>query len=130
MTFDFHTIDRKVLFAALALLVALITLLYFQWWRNRKRLSYDIRSAVLLVSAEEEIRDKVEIRFEGQPVKNVHLVVIKIINDGYVPIKKDDFEQPIRIIFREAKILTAEKVKLYPDNLATDIQHGEDWLEI
>jgi TRAP-type C4-dicarboxylate transport system permease small subunit len=129
VNYDFRTIDWRAVSVLIAAL-GIVLVFYFQWWRNRKRLSYDILSSVLLISAEEEIRDKVEIRFEGQPVKNVHLVVIKLINDGYVPIKKDDFEKPIRLIFSKAKILTAEKVKFNPDNLTTDIQYGEDWLEI
>jgi hypothetical protein len=128
--FDFTTIDWKVVIATLAFIVALITLVYFQWWRNRKRLSYEILSNAVLVSAEGEIRDSVEIRFAGQPVTNVRLIIIKLINDGYIPIKKDDFEKPIRFIFSEATILTAEKVKFNPENLGVEIHHHNDWLEI
>ncbi len=96
---DFRTIDLRVVLAAITAVIGLITIFYFQWWRNRKRLSYDMLSDVLLVSADEEVRDKVEIRFEGNPVKNVRLMVIKLVNDGYLPIKKDEFEQPLKFLF-------------------------------
>lgn len=129
-TFDFSTIDWKVLLGAAAFIVGLITLVYFQWWRNRKRLSYEVLSNVVLLSAEEEIQDKVEIRYEGQPVKNVRLIVIKLINDGYVPIKKDDFEKVVRFVFPDAKILTSEKVKFQPENLATQMAYRDDWVEM
>jgi len=128
--FDLWTIDWKVIIGALALIVGVITLIYFQWWRNRKRLSYEILSNVDLLSTEKEIQDKVEIRYEGQPVKNVRLIVIKLINDGYVPIKKDDFEKRVRFVFPDAKILTSEKVKFHPENLATQMAYRDDWAEM
>ncbi|HYX28957.1 MAG TPA: hypothetical protein VE863_10335 [Pyrinomonadaceae bacterium] len=128
--FDFTTIDWKVVIGILAVSVAAFGLFYFQWWRNRKRLSYEITSDVVLISTEKEIRDKVEVRYEGQPVKNVHLLVVRLINDGYQPIKRDDFEKPIKFLFPKARILTAEKVKYHPKNLATQIHYRDDWLEM
>lgn len=129
-SFDFTTIDWKVILAAVSLMVALVALVYFQWWRNRKRFSYEILSDVVLVSAEKEIRDKLEIRFEGQPVKNVQLLVIKLINDGYVPIKRDDFEKEVKFQFPRAKILTAEKIHFNPENIGTQLSYRDDWLTI
>lgn len=93
VNFDFSTVDWKVILAFVAIIVTVGIALYFQWWRNRKRLSYVVVSNVVLISAEKEIEDKVEIRFEGYSVKNVRLLLIKLINDGYQPIRKDDFEK-------------------------------------
>lgn len=128
-TFDFTTVDLRAILAALAIIVAVATAFYFQWWRNRKRLSYDILSDVELVSAN-KIRDKVEIRYEGQPVDTVQLLVVKLINDGYQPIKKDEFERPIRFTFPDVKVLTAEKEEFQPDNIATEIIYQENYVEI
>src|SRR5438132_14078112 len=94
-TFD-TTIDLRLIATivgiVVAIIIAVIGLGYFQWWRNRKRMSYEITSDVQLVSAQEELEGRVEIRYEGQPVKDVHLLVIKLTNDGYQSIKKDYFE--------------------------------------
>jgi hypothetical protein len=130
LTFDLTTIDWKVIIGVIAVILTGFGLLYFQWWRNRKRLSYEVLSNVILISTEEEIRDKVEIHFEGQPVKNVRLIVVKLINDGYVPIKKDDFEKGVRFVFPGARILTSEKVKFHPDNMRTIVSYRDDWTEI
>jgi hypothetical protein len=127
--FEFSTIDWKVVIAALAFLVALFTLVYFQWWRNRRRLSYEILSDVVLVSPD-NIVDKVEIRYEGKMVQRVHLVVVKLINDGYQPIKKDDFQKSVKFLFTSGKILAAEKVEFEPKNLDTKISHEEDSVEV
>lgn len=101
MTFDFSTIDLKVILAALALLVALFTLLYFQWWRGRKSLSYDVVSSTPLLTAADEIRNDLQILYRGAPVQNVRLLIIKVINDGYQPIKKDDFDDGLNFDFSE-----------------------------
>jgi hypothetical protein len=129
VTFDFTTIDWRVVLAALAIIVAVILAFYFQWWRNQKRLSYDVLSNFELVSSK-KIRDKVEIRYEGKPVESVHLVVVKLINDGFQPIRKDEFEQPIRLIFRSGSVLSAEREKFQPENIGTEISYQDGWVEI
>jgi hypothetical protein len=128
--FDFTTIDLRLLVTAVALVVALITLIYFQWWRNRKRLSYELVSNIELVSAAEQIRDEVEIRYKGEPVKNVTLLLIKLINDGYQPIKKEDFEKPIEFIFTDSRVLTVEKVEAQPWNLNPEIGRNPRFVRI
>lgn len=128
-TFDFTTIDWRTV-SVLTAVIGILLALYFQWWRNRKRLSYKVLSDVVLISAEKEIEDKVEIHFEGHSVKNVRLLLIKLINDGYQPIKKDDFERSVEFVFPDAKILTAEKVKFFPDNLGTQMAYRDEKLEI
>jgi hypothetical protein len=128
--FDFSTIDWKVILAALGFIVALITLVYFQWWRNRKRFSYEVLSNNILISHEHEVREKLEIRFAGEVVRDVRLIVIKLINDGVQPIKPDDFQKPIRIVFPKANVLSVEKEQCNPDNLDIDIDHDNESVSI
>src|SRR5258705_3386293 len=127
---DLRTIDWKVVLGAITAVIALITIFYFQWWRNRKRFSYEVVSNNLVISNEQEVRDTLEIRYAGQPVKDVRLIVIKLINDGYQPIKKEDFEESVKIVFPKARILTAQKVKTKPKNLKAELRHQEDLVEV
>ncbi len=128
--FDFSTIDWKVILAALGFIATLITLIYFQWWRNRRRFSYEVLSNNILISHEHEVRDKLEIRFAGEVVKDVRLIVIKLINDGVQPIKPDDFQKPMRIVFPKAKVLSVEKEQCNPENLDVDIAHDDESISI
>lgn len=127
--FDFQTIDWRVASVVVGV-VGLALVFYFQWWRSRKRLSYKILSNFLVVSADEEVQDSVEIRYKGEPVKNVKLFIIRLINDGYQPIKKEDFEKPIKLTFPKAKILSADKVELNPDNLDIEMGFEDDWVTV
>ena len=128
--FDFSTIDWKVILAALGFIATLITLIYFQWWRSRRRFSYEVLSNNILISHEHEVRDKLEIRFAGEVVKDVRLIVIKLINDGVQPIKPDDFQKPMRIVFPNAKVLSVEKEQCNPENLDIDIDHDNESVSI
>jgi hypothetical protein len=129
-TFDFTTIDLRTILTLLGILVAIGLALYFQWWRNRKRMSYEINSDIQLISTQEELEGKVEIRYEGRPVKDVHLLVIRLINDGYQSIKKDDFEKEVKFVFPGATILTAKRIKFQPENISTQLTYRDNWLTV
>lgn len=129
-TFDFTTIDLRTILTLLGILVAVGLALYFQWWRNRKRMSYEITSDVQLISAQEELEGKIEIHYESRPVKDVHLLVIKLINDGYQSIKKDDFEKEVKFVFPGATILTSKRIKFQPENISTQLTYRDNWLTV
>lgn len=117
MNFDFVTIDWKVIIGLIAILVTLFGLIYFQWWRNRKSLSYEVITTALLTAAD-EIKNDLQILYKGAPIKNAHLVIIKVTNDGYQPIKKDDFEDGLVFEFSEGtQFLSYEIIKPHPSNL-------------
>lgn len=112
------SIDLKATIAIAALIATIILALYFQWWRNRKKLSYDIISDTPLLATADEIKNDLQILYKGESVKNVRLVVIKIINDGYQPIKKDDFERPLGFSFYgDIQLLSVEIATISPRNL-------------
>jgi hypothetical protein len=130
MTIDLTTIDWKVILGSIAILVTLFGLFYFQWWRNRKRFSYEVLSNVSLVTTSAEVQDDVEILYKSKPVKNVRLLIIKLINDGFLPIKKDDFDNFVRITFPDGMVISTEKVLFHPSNLDTSIRHEDNWVEV
>lgn len=86
--------------------------------RGRKNLSYDIVSSTSLLMHHDELRKSIKIMFEDEEIKdNVHLVLLKIVNNGNVPILAEDFTQDIIIKTTNGSILIAEIKETYPDNL-------------
>lgn len=103
------------LLAAIAILVSII--LYLKQ-RRRKALSYEILSRTPLLSVKEEIKKQLKILYDGKPVRQVHLVVVRIVNSGNTPILSTDYERLISLNFgEEANVLTAEIVKTDPDSI-------------
>jgi hypothetical protein len=121
------TVDLKVILAIIGLAVTLAGLFYFQWWRNRKKFSFEEVSNTALLKSDKQIREKVEILYQGTRVEEVRLIILKLKNDGYIPIKSDDFQKPIEVVFHEnANILSAETVTRFPSNLDTTISHKDN----
>lgn len=108
--------------AILAIAAIAVTIVVYLLQRNRKSLSYEIVSNNSLLTVREELEGKVKITYEDTPVKNVQLIVMKIINTGNVPITPSDFVRPLQFIFDEqTRILSSEVTKKEPKNIDAHI---------
>src|SRR5690349_8237532 len=86
--------------------------------RNKKRLSYEILASNELLTASEEIAGRLKILFDNQLVQNVHLLVVKFINDGNVPILETDFYESVTVRFgKDTRILSAELIENNPESI-------------
>ena len=112
--------------ALLAVLAIIISIILFLIQRRKKILAYEIISRTPVLSAFEEISGKLQILFEGESVRKVHLLVIKLSNIGNVPVTSADYEREIEFRFTDCdKILSAEISKTNPPNLTVEIQTNE-----
>ena len=115
--------------AVLALIALFVSIYLFVLQRRKKTLAYEILSETKLLTMKEGFEGKVQILFEGQSVKNVHLLVIKIINNGNIPIASSDFEKALTFAFNEdVNILSAEIIDTYPKTLKPMIDTNQNRL--
>lgn len=113
--------------AIIAVIALGISVIFFILQRNKKSLSYDVLSNISLLYAREEIQDELQILYKGISVKNVSLLILKIINDGNQPIKTTDFEKPLSFTFSQnTQVLSAEVFKVSPENLEVVIENQND----
>jgi hypothetical protein len=110
---------------------------------RRKALTYTI-SETRILSIHEEVKGRVQILFDGAPVRDVRLFMITIKNSGSEPIRAEDFERPLGFRWEgQAQILTTDLVSARPTSLrpliktgASEITlaplllNGGDWLQI
>ncbi|MDQ4119874.1 MAG: hypothetical protein M3209_00220 [Acidobacteriota bacterium] len=116
------SLNLNGIIAILAILTTITVAYFANWWRNRKSLSYKVIYNTPLLTADEEIKEDLQISYKGNPVKNVHLFVLKIINDGNQPITASDFQKPLYFnLFGDVQILSAEVVSTNPYNLNPSI---------
>jgi hypothetical protein len=86
--------------------------------RRRKSLTYEILSTTPLATLHEELEGRVQIVFDGQAVRDVQLVLLKIKNSGNMPILSGDYEDALRLrVATGAKILSASVVETFPQSL-------------
>jgi hypothetical protein len=101
--------------------ILVITIYILQ--RKTKKLSYEVLSNSQLLTVEEELQGKVKVLYDGNEVKNVHLLTIKIINDGNQSILPTDFVRPLRIsVNLSATILTKEIIDENPQKLGIEYE--------
>src|ERR1035441_9296170 len=106
----------------LAIVAVCVTVGLFLAGRRRKRLSYLLSDTRVLGIHEEVNPSRVKILFDGEPVTEVHLVIITVNNWGNEPILMDDFERPLQFSWSApAKILTAEVIEVNPETLQPTI---------
>jgi hypothetical protein len=102
-----------------AFLIMAITL-YVQ--RSRKSLAFKVLTETSLISIGEELKGKLQVTLDGASVKNVHLVIIKVWNNGNVSIAKSDFEKPMLFSFSEqVNILSAKIIEKTPQSLEPNL---------
>jgi len=112
----------------LGILAILISYILYRKQSQKKSLEYEIISSTPLLSMEEEVRGKLQMFFNKEPVKQVHLIQVRIFNSGNMPILSTDFKRPVGLSFgEEAQILTAEIAEVNPDSLeaSTTIEDEE-----
>jgi hypothetical protein len=119
---------------ALLLFVLAIALTVVIWkWPDlleETSLSLQLTSNTNLVSPEANQSGKIEVQFEGLAVPELWLGSFRLVNDGDVPIRREDFDQPIRLVHREANILELRLGMNEPPNLSPYIYVGLNSIEI
>lgn len=109
----------EVLIGAVALVVSIVL---YRLAKKRKSLSYEVLSESPLVSISEEIKGNLQVLYNGEPAENIHLLLVKFVNDGNVPIAAADFERPLKLQFKDgSNIISAEKAQVTPENLNPSI---------
>jgi hypothetical protein len=126
------------------IIVGVISIILVLKERNKKALSYELVSHASLLSVEKEVKDKLSIAYEGKPISQLTLNLIRLINSGNTPITTTDFVRPPTILFDEtSEIISAEVSERKPTGLEATVTHnstqvtvkptllnGGDWFEI
>ena len=105
----------------ISVVTALITISIFLLQRKNKRLTYTVLTETPLLSVDDEIKGKIKIKYGRKNIQNIHLVLLKIQNQGNVDIASSDYEKPIIFSFEDSEILSIEAVDVSPKNLKPTI---------
>jgi hypothetical protein len=114
-------IVRSIL-AVLALLTSILLFFVGQWWWRRKLLTYTV-SDVRLLRVHRDVKERVQILFDGNPANDVALVIITINNSGHEAIRGSDFERALEFNFGvNSRMLTLEIVEKHPKTLRPELK--------
>ena len=107
-----------------------IGIFYWNFRKDRKRLSYQIITDNQLIDKTLSAHN-IKISHKGKEVDDFRLFIIKIVNDGYKTIHKNEFDEEISVFFGiKAEILLAELVNKVPDNLKVNFNELGNTLQV
>lgn len=110
-----------------------LALTFVGTWRalNTKALSVEVVSETPLLTVQDEAAGRLQIAFEGKPVQDVILSIIKVSNTGDVPILVTDFQRPLTLSFgQNAEVLSAEVVEMTPPNIGASAKAVSNIVEL
>lgn len=112
-----------------ALLISTTLAIYFYLrQRGKKKLSYEIITSQSLLTVDEALSGDIKILYKEEEITDVHLLTIKVVNDGNVPILKEDFNRALAFRFGDTtKVLTYEILSKTPEYLPATLRlsHGD-----
>lgn len=117
--------------AIIAILAIIISVYIFLLQRNKKTLAYDVLLNVPLLTKKEGLEGRIKIRFDDNYVENIHLIALKVSNEGNIPILPTDFVEHLRFTLGEAnRVLGAEVSSLTPPELSPKITTKGSTIEV
>jgi hypothetical protein len=91
--------------------------------RKKKSLIYEMLAFTPILSVGDALKEKIKVTYDNEPVDNIKLGVMKIQNDGNVPIKPDDFIKPLAFFFgEESQILNFEILESRPPGIVSKFE--------
>jgi hypothetical protein len=95
------------------ILIALLALPL--WWRQQQKkcLAWEVMNTTRLVSPHAK-QAGLKVIFNRRRLKDPHLSVLHICNNGSVPIKPDDFDEPFTMSFGDAQVRNHEVLSRRP----------------
>jgi hypothetical protein len=125
-TTDLITAARDPLWQFIGVLLALaaliLTYFIFTAQRLRKGITYQRLAGYPILTVNEEHAGRLTVTYDGEPVKTIHLTILRIRNSGNQPILPTDYIAPLSLYAQAgAKILSADIVAVSPHNLRAGI---------
>lgn len=81
--------------ALLAIAALVGSIVIFQLQRHRRGVAFAVLSRSQLLTVREELEGKLQVLYEGEPVRSLSLLMVRVWNSGNQPILVSDFERPI-----------------------------------
>lgn len=81
----------------LGILTLWVTLWIYGKQIQKKKLSYIILANEEILKYSDDIMGKIEVKYEGKIVNKLFITVVRVLNNGNIPIQKSDFEGNLTI---------------------------------
>jgi hypothetical protein len=95
--------------------------------KKSKKLGFITMLNYNMFNIKEIVKEKISITYAGEKAEYLRLIILKIVNNGDLPIIKTDFENEIQIIFnKNSKLIDAEIIQKSPENIDLNFKIKSD----
>lgn len=105
---------------------------FWIYWlqRQTRELAFGLVSSRRPLAISDELSSRVTVQLDGNPVRNLHLLVFGLKNSGHRAIAPSDFQYPLSISFPEGQVVSAEIASQFPLNLGGQLDISESRLQL
>lgn len=122
---------KWLLMFLVTMLSVIIPVIIFGISRENKCLNYEVISGNIISKSDIINTENVKVLFKEEKLKNLDFQLIKITNDGKVPIKKQDFDRELTINYpKGTRVLLANVWRTKPLNLEVKINAIENEVKV
>lgn len=121
----FHDSIWQFISVVIAIIVAAIG--FIGWWLERKArrnehtatkdLAFEVRSDVPIANINSDVKDRVQVLFDGEPAQDMRLTIIRLWNAGSVSVRRTDYDEHVTFTFVGRKVRSCEFLDSEPPDL-------------
>lgn len=110
--------DVRLLAPIATAIGVVVSIILWTLSQRRKALKFQVLRREALVNLRGKTKKRLDVRFDGQPVHDAHLVVVRVVNTGHLPIAPGDYQsEPAICVSGGSTILTADVTETNPVDL-------------
>jgi len=102
-------------------IVGLVAGIGWDWYKEKRSLQLELISGVPIINPIETRPEGVQVTFRGVEVENASTLVFKLTNTGRTSILREEVREPVKIAFKDSRVLDARIVSTSPPNLMVNV---------
>jgi hypothetical protein len=108
-----------------------VAILVYRWQRERRTLHFEMLSDNALLGRDHREVAGLQLLYNGQPVKDPHILRIRFVNTGNKEIRPEDFKLPVGVKASTANVLVADVIDSSSPDMDPRLHtsDGEAWFE-
>ena len=113
--------DVNFYLIGIAVLGVIVPITIYVYGKKYKRIKCLLSTSLSLIDIKPHVKDDIKIYYKEELIDNISMIEVEIINNGDIPIKKEDLATPITFEFNESANIISNVSDKVPSNINVDL---------
>lgn len=109
----------------IAILGVIVPITIYVYSKKNKRIKCLLSTYLSLIDINPHIKDDIKIYYKKEIINNISMIEVEIINNGNIPIKKEDLATPITFEFDKSVDIIYDVSDKVPSNINVDLSMND-----